>query len=62
MAETGSLARATIASPPNEKALAILKAMEERQKDRPCSDPGKSQEFLREARSGEMYEDGDRDR
>ena len=50
MAETGSLARATIASPPNEKAL------EERQKDRPCSDPGKSQEHRREARSGGMDE------
>jgi hypothetical protein len=62
MAEIGNLERAKIASPPNEKALAILKTIEERQKDRPYSDSGKSQAYLREARSGEMYDDGGRDK
>jgi hypothetical protein len=44
---------------PNTKALDVLRALAERQKDRPYGDSSKTQDFLREARSGRMYSDGD---
>ena len=45
--------------PPNESALTILQAARKRREDRPASDPTGVQDYLREARSGEMYGHGD---
>jgi hypothetical protein len=40
---------------PNLLALAILKQVRDRQKDRRETDPSRTQELIREARDGEMY-------
>ena len=40
---------------PNLVALAILKQVRDRQKDRPETDPSRTQELIREARDGGMY-------
>jgi GNAT superfamily N-acetyltransferase len=45
--------------PPNLKALAILDAMHERQRSRPCSSSAMTQNHLSEARSAGMYGYGD---
>ncbi len=47
------------ASTPNESALTVLQIVRERREDRRHSDSTKTQEYLREARSGKMYGDGD---
>ncbi len=41
--------------PPNEKGLAIMREIAERQKDMPYSDGSNSLKLLREARAGAMY-------
>lgn len=41
--------------PPNEKGLAAMRQIAERQQNRPYSDDANSMKLLREARSGEMY-------
>ena len=40
---------------PNLVALAILKQVRDRQKDRRETDPSRTQELIREARAGGMY-------
>jgi putative addiction module CopG family antidote len=45
--------------PPNATALAILQAVMERQRDRSASDSSRTQDYIREARSGGMYGHGD---
>jgi hypothetical protein len=45
--------------PPNLVALAILKQVKERQRDRKPSDSSKTQDYLREARAGGIYGYGD---
>jgi hypothetical protein len=45
--------------PPNLLALAILQTVRERQQGRKPTDSSRTQEYLREARSGKMYGDGD---
>ena len=44
-----------VAHPPNEKALAVLKAVQERQRSRPTSDSTHTQAYIRQARDGGMY-------
>jgi len=44
---------------PNLKALAILKEVHDRQRDRLSSRSDRTQDYLREARSGGMYGNGD---
>lgn len=40
---------------PNEAGLAMLRALRERQKDRPYTDNSNTQRLLKEARAGAMY-------
>jgi len=44
---------------PNESALAILQSVRERQQGRSVSDSTRTQDYLREARTGGMYGHGD---
>jgi hypothetical protein len=44
--------------PPNVVALAILRSARERRQGREPSTSSRTQEYLREARSGRMYGDG----
>jgi Arc/MetJ-type ribon-helix-helix transcriptional regulator len=44
---------------PNESALAILQWVRERQEGRSVSDSTRTQDYLREARTGGMYGHGD---
>lgn len=41
--------------PPNQSALAILKTVKERQKDRRETDPSRTDELIREARAGGVH-------
>jgi hypothetical protein len=41
--------------PPNLTALAILKQVKERQKDRRETDPSRTDELIREARAGGVH-------
>jgi hypothetical protein len=41
--------------PKNENAIAILREVRERQKDRRETDPSRTLNIIREARSGRMY-------
>jgi putative addiction module CopG family antidote len=45
--------------PPNALALAILKDLRERQKGRAVSNSTRTQDYLRAARTGGMYDHGD---
>jgi hypothetical protein len=47
------------ADAPNLKALAILKQLHDRQRDRLSSRSDRTQDYLREARSGGMFGNGD---
>jgi hypothetical protein len=42
--------------PPNEKGLAIMREIAERQKNRPHTDGSNTMKLLREARAGAMYD------
>jgi hypothetical protein len=46
--------------PPNLKALRLLEAIHGRNQDRKSSDSSRTQDYISEARSGGMYEHGDR--